>query len=114
VVLPCPACRELVVLFRRKVIGVNRAVLESGSREDRVQHIAEVIEQFMEPGLFSTPPSGFAMEAGAEAEGESELSFDGNGEDGSEPISKSELDEFLKFDLNRIDDATYFKRHFGE
>ena len=113
VVLPCPSCREFVVLFRGKIIALSREVLASGSREQRITHIAEVITEFLEAGILN---SMFAL--GSEAsEGE-------NAEEGQEPadedstqperpISQDELDRFVKVDLQCLDDTSYFRKHFG-
>lgn len=107
-ILKCPNCNELVVLFRGKVIGVDRDTLEHGSFEDRKAHIAEVIAEFLEPGMFGLesnepePAQAENDELVVEAEANS-----------SRPISKRELDRFVRFDLQRIDEETYFKRHFS-
>lgn len=106
-ILKCPNCNELVVLFRGKVIGVDRDTLEHGSFEDRKSHIAEVIAEFLEPGMFgsdsneSEPAEQENDDLVVEAEATS-----------TRPISKREMDRFVRFDLQRIDEETYFKRHF--
>ncbi len=108
-ILKCPNCNELVVLFRGKVIGVDRDTLEHGSFEDRKSHIAEVIAEFLEPGMFGIESD---EKAPAPQEGD-ELVVEAGVEAGdSRPISKRELDRFIRFDLQRIDEETYFKRHF--
>ncbi|GMW02500.1 MAG: hypothetical protein AMXMBFR84_36360 [Candidatus Hydrogenedentota bacterium] len=112
-VLSCPSCHELVVLFRKKVIGVNRQILEQGSREERTRHFAEILEQFLDPGIFSSPPSGFAMETDSSGEEDMGQGEPESIESDTKPISKRDVERFAKFDLQRIDDATYFKRHFG-
>ncbi len=109
-ILKCPNCNELVVLFRGKVIGVDRDTLEHGSFEDRKSHIAEVITEFLEPGMFGLdsdekePASRDGEELVVEAEVDAS---------DSRPISKREMDRFIRFDLQRIDEETYFKRHFS-
>src|SRR3990172_6135854 len=62
VVLPCPNCHELVVLFRSKVIGLNKRILENGTREERKAHIAEIITEFLDEGLFGFPSLGKRIE----------------------------------------------------
>ena len=104
-ILKCPNCNELVVLFRGKVIGVDRDTLEHGSFEDRKSHIAEVIAEFLEPGMFGLE-SDEKDPASHEPE---ELVVEARD---SRPISKREMDRFIRFDLQRIDEETYFKRHF--
>jgi len=110
-ILKCPNCSELVVLFRGKVIGVDRDTLEHGSFEDRKSHIAEVIAEFLEPGMFGIESD--EKESAPSQEGE-ELVVEAEVQSGdSRPISKRELDRFIRFDLQRIDEETYFKRHFN-
>ena len=118
VVMPCPVCHELAVLFRNRVIPLNRKILENGTFEQRKDHLAQVIAEFLESGLFS------------ELDGEDEiLSLDAgtdasSSEDAEEqvfesvstpipPISKEEFDKFVRIDLKCIDNPAYFKRHFG-
>ena len=109
-ILKCPNCNELVVLFRGKVIGVDRDTLEHGSFEDRKSHIAEVIAEFLEPGMFGIESD--EKEAASPKDGD-ELVVEAEVQSGdSRPISKRELDRFIRFDLQRIDEETYFNRHF--
>lgn len=116
VVMGCPSCQELMVLFRDKVIGINRKILESGSREERKAHLAEVVVQFLDEimesgflgggqafpmmgtdGVADSPPAGFAPDNPPV----------------DRPISQAEFDRFLKIDLKCIDNPSYFRRHFG-
>ncbi len=114
-VLPCPACHELVVLFRRKVVPIDRKILEKGEFEERKAHIAEVIAEFLEPGMFRMNPDDLAADDeghpffSTRAPGEEEAEED----DAGEAISQSEFERFVKIDLNRLDEARYFKKHFG-
>jgi DNA-directed RNA polymerase subunit RPC12/RpoP len=103
VIQPCPHCSEFVVLFRGHVVGIKRAILEEGTRDEKAQHLAEIFAQFIDKGaldgilLAGEPPEA------AEAEDEAD----------SGPISDEELDRFLRFELQRLDDPAYFRRHFG-
>jgi hypothetical protein len=117
VVLPCPSCHELVVLFRNKVIPLSRKILQEGSKKERTAHIAEIIAEFLEPGMFGDPdggdeggfnPMGF-MGHGAHLEG-----GDDSADADSEPISDEELQRFIQIDLKRIDEASYFRKHFED
>jgi hypothetical protein len=118
VVMPCPNCRELVVLFRNKAIALSRKIMEQGSFEERKDHIAEIITEFFEPGMLGLPLSengaGFELDDSADSETDdfSEL-FDADSTTAKGPISKKELDEFVRLDLNRIDEPNYFKKYFG-
>lgn len=104
VVMPCPACHGLVVLFRDKVIALNREILERGTREQVIGHIADIIGEFLDAGVF--PGFGdHASDDTPEYEPEPQMP--------SEPISKEEIDRFVKIELKCIDNPAYFKRHFG-
>ncbi len=105
VVIPCPACHELVVLFRNKAIGLSRKILEHGTLEQRKAHLANVIAEFLEPEMFS-------MERGKYSE-EGDRLAQKSGDDPAAPISEQEIERFIQVDLKRIDDAAYFKKHFG-
>lgn len=114
-VMPCPNCHELAVLFRNKIIPINRRILEEGSREERTQHLAHVITEFLEAGILPFH------------DGDSDFdSDDDSGDDpverleaertvlGLDPISDKEAEKFTRVDLKCLDDSNYFKRHFGK
>ena len=118
VVLPCPNCHELVVLFRNKVLPLKREIIENGSFEERKQHIAELIAEFLEPNGLSLlfgdnqrkdESEDIAGEAGSEGEETDEAHVSRT----SGPITQGEMDTFLNVELRRIDEAAYFKKHFG-
>jgi hypothetical protein len=106
-----------VVLFRGKVAGLKRDVLESGDFEAKKDHIAEIIAQFLDPE--SVDLLGGIGSYGGDAEdnltetGEDFLQ-DTEAEEEEAPISQEEMEHFVSFDLQRIDEAAYFHRHFGD
>ena len=106
-VMPCPACNELAVLYRGKVIGINRRIIEQGSKIERTEHLAEVIAEFLEAGLpsFMTDhdePGESSETEAAEHRPEPVM-----------PISDQEFEKFVRIDLKCLDNGAYFKRHFG-
>ena len=110
VVMPCPACSGLVVMFRKKALALDRGILQRGTQQDRKMHIAGIIAEFLEPGLlkFATATGDFEPEmdqppATAKVEGSTERP----------PISEDEVREFARVALRRIDDSDYFKRHLS-
>ena len=119
VIMQCPSCHELVVVFRSKVVGLNRELLEKGDREERKKHLALVIAEFLDPdilnlnfdelalgiGLGSTPPQLESDDSGDEENAEPA--------DPTDPISDSEIRSFTQDELSKLDDADYFKRHFS-
>ncbi len=122
VALPCPACHDLVVLFRRKVIGLKRAILEHGSFEERKAHIADAIAQFLEPHILpeilgAWPSEG--MGSDDEADSEEEQDDQGaepswNGEELDDVITSEEFQRFVQVDLKMLDDRNYFRKHFSK
>ena len=101
-------------MFRDKVIGLNRKVLEEGSFQEKKAHLAEVIAEFLEPGLFGADfeLSGERLSSDS-FEKDDEAEKDQDESDATVPISQSEVDKFVRIDLKCIDDATYFRKHFG-
>ena len=110
VVMPCPSCSALVVMFRLKALALDRSILERGSQQERKMHIAGIIAEFLEPGLlkFASGTADFEPEPAsgdstAKAEQAPALPM----------ITDDEVREFARVNLRRIDDKDYFKRHFG-
>ena len=110
VVMPCPACSQLVVFFRRKAVALDKSVLEKGSRQERKMHIAGIIAEFLEPGLLKFAiPEPFIDDEDAEEED----FLEADREPELPPISERELKEFTRVQLRRLDNPEYFKRHLG-
>lgn len=110
----CPSCQELAVIFRDRVIPLNRKVIESGSFDEKKLHIAEVITHFLEAGFsilgeseeLADTPFGRLFsggQPGAAAPAES----------GQNLITEEEIERFSRIELKRLDNPVYFKRHFG-
>lgn len=108
VVMPCPSCHELAVVFRNRVIALNRRVIERGTFDERKVHLAEVIAEFLEAGIL--PPFPEEGETTFEPFGASEEEPD---EAEPELITQEEMDRFTRIELKRLDNPAYFKRHFG-
>ncbi len=110
VVTPCPACSELVVFFRRKVIALDRKLLEAGTRHERKMHIAGIIAELLEPGLLRfTIPEPIVKDD--DSDDDDFLNADADPE--LPPISEREVREFTRIHLRRLDNADYFHRHLG-
>lgn len=121
VVMPCPGCGELNVLYRNHAIALDRHVLENGTFDERKSHLAHVIAEFLETGIFS---ASFEIIPGAgREEGEEEpppfdlrrrkprriLRRRRNGK----PITDEEFQAFKSHGLKQIDDPETFKKLFG-
>ncbi|NUM56118.1 MAG: hypothetical protein HUU46_20955 [Candidatus Hydrogenedentes bacterium] len=108
-VLTCPNCTELVVVFRQHAAGLSRRVIEQGSFTEKRDHIAEIITEFLDPSIFQFPPTDGEEipeigEPPSAPIGDSPLRG---------PISQKELEQFVRVDLNKIDEAQYFRKYFG-
>ena len=130
VVMPCPSCGELTVLFRDKAIALNRRILEHGSREERIEHCSRVITEFLEAGMFFPEANADPAPQDAESEGgrEDEQEQEQEQERETEPvqrrrprpprvrrtrgISQEEIDHFVRVELAQLDDPAYFRKHF--
>jgi DNA-directed RNA polymerase subunit RPC12/RpoP len=126
VVMPCPACSDLVIMFRNKVVGLKRKIVEEGSFEEKKTHISEVIAHFLEPGMIwpdgvlTGEPGGDqdALDAASlaewmEGEDEEAAADPSRAVDGGSPITQGEVDHFVTIDLQRIDDPSYFRKYFS-
>lgn len=113
-VMPCPNCHELAVLFRDKIIPINRRILEEGSREERTQHLAQVITEFLEAGILPFHEGDVDFGGGEDEHDEPMERVESERKPRAlDPISDKEAEKFARVDLKCLDDATYFKRHFG-
>lgn len=121
VVLPCPVCHELVVIYRNKAAAANREILENGTKEQRKAHIAEIVMEFLDSLVFRSFPfdgarGGKDRDEHEEVEAEMEETMGDLASHLMQPhasISQQEIDRFVKVDLQRIDDPDYFRRHFS-
>lgn len=113
IVVPCPACQELSVLFRNKVIPLNRRIIEQGSFEERKTHLASVIAEFLDESFFPSPESAGQPEQERPRRKHAHREASPKEFDGDSPISEEELERFVRIDLKCIDNPAYFKKHFG-
>lgn len=114
IIAPCPQCGELVVLYREKVVAINRKILTSGTFEEKKQHIAEVITTFLD-AVGSLPPALFAEEGAMPfVEDFQEVTETESPEsDRGGSITKEEIRDFINIDLKLIDKKEYFEQAFG-
>ncbi len=119
-VMTCQHCNELSVLFRQKIIPLNRSILESGSFAERKDHLATVITHFLEAGMFSFDSSG-PNAGGAMFELPQRLRRRRPRrkpampvEPRDAPITEHELNRFVQVDLKCIDNPAYFRKIFGK
>ena len=138
IVGPCPECHNMVVIFAGKALALDNDIIQNGDATARRDHIMQVLIAFLEerigklvasedrPG--GEPPAGptsnemeqVAQEAGVESKLEppaldaedDEPKIDPYGNRTTAPISRSEVDSFVRVELQLIDDKDYFKAVF--
>lgn len=84
-------------------------MLEDGSFAEKRDHIAEIITEFIEPGMFDFSQ----MAEGASHDAASREASPAGDSPLHGPISQNEIEQFVRVDLNRIDEAGYFRKYFG-
>ncbi len=100
-----------MVLFQGKAIPVDRRILMEGTFEERKEHIAGIIATFLEGGL---APFLERLAASGELLTWDDLKAVGNLEPPKTgPITDEEVANFARFELSELDNAEYFRRHFG-
>ena len=113
IIMPCPVCHELMILFQGKLVGLNRAVIEHGSRTERVGHLAQIINQFIEAGLFPAGRLEVPDEATDPFAAAEQDDAPGRAPAPGVPITRQEVERFVKVELRHLDNADYFREHFG-
>lgn len=113
-VMSCPCTEQLVVVYRDKVMPLDRRILESGTRDERKEHLAGIIAEFLEEGPWVIDGNNLGAAFGGASNdltsGEIEELPDLS--EGLDPISDTEFDKFIRVDLKCLDNGAYFRRHF--
>lgn len=133
-ILPCPSCHEYSVVFRNKAIPVNRRIIEKGTRKEKIEHLATIIEMFLELALPQPNESHSNTELDEKIDSSSTFepretdqnkpllgggfhSVNGNIPEIQgpiKPITEEEVRQFIENDLRYLDDPEFFKKHFGK
>jgi len=123
-ILPCPSCHEFSIVFRNKAIPINRRIIEKGSRKERIEHLASIVEMFLDLAMPEIERQSDEINKSENQEAleeenqknlfkskSSQQSFVTNQ---SSPISAEEVKLFIEKEINSIDDPELFKKYFGE
>jgi len=128
VVGPCPSCQGMVAIVCGHALALNGNIMRYGSKAKRRAHLMTVVGRFLETHLdqaaeeyaSGAEADGLLDEADTEQEPVGqlelpELGLDSHGHlsDGSPAITDEEIEEFLKRELQMIDNKDYFKAVFG-
>lgn len=120
---PCPQCNELVVVFCGHVLPLEKQIMETGSVDERREHLLQVLTDFLQDriGKLMTEESESETEAYGDADAETEVEAAVESAPTPEaakagevraPISDSELERFATIDLKLLDNKAYFKSVF--
>lgn len=128
IVGPCPECKEMVVVFCGRVMPLDKQVMESGTLEDKQDHLIEVLGSFLQERvrrLFSAPPA--TREESEQASPPAQDNLGEHDETSESPapgaisltggaprdmITDEEVMNFVNYDLKLIDNPKYFKAVF--
>lgn len=116
IVGPCPQCNELVVVFCGFVLALDKHLMETGSTEQRREHLLEVLSEFLKDRIAKLLSDDNEIDSFGEAEPEP---FDENEDvenprENRGPISENAQNKFRDVDLKLLDQAGYFKAVFGK
>jgi len=99
------------------VIPINREILEHGTSEQRKAHIAEVVAEFLDSNFFSVGLNPFLADSPDKpadvGDTDDDLDLDDLPDVNIGPISDAEFEHWVRFELQKLDDPSYFKKHFG-
>ncbi|MGC8739395.1 MAG: hypothetical protein ACP5UA_12235 [Candidatus Hydrogenedens sp.] len=116
-ILPCPSCHEFSIVFRNKAIPINRRIIEKGSRKERIEHLASIVEMFLDLAM---PEINIDEKKESLEDENKENLFEPRSNQQSfvtnspSPISAEEVKLFIEKEINSIDDPELFRKYFGE
>lgn len=123
IVGPCPECQELVLVFCGRVLPLNKEVMLHASLQEKRDHLMAALVEFLEERvnqLLAEAPASEAEEEGVREDSVSEA-VEAEEEElepvasrqVTHPIDPKEVDEFVRVDLNLLDNKDYFRAVFG-
>lgn len=119
---PCPQCNELVVVFCGHVLPLDKDTMESGSLDERREHLLGVLTEFLQERLSTLLTDGQSPIEGVvsdnfqlpEEGADEDLSGQADSDPERGPISQSELERFTDVDLKLLDNKAYFRSVFDK
>ncbi len=124
IVGPCPECGELVVVFCGRVLPLDKEIILNAPFEEKREHLMTVLTSFLEEYVVRLLKDNSSVQEEGEQETIPEGEAAGLGHGGNEvsdparqsskrAISAGEIADFIRLDLNLIDNTDYFKAIFG-
>ena len=123
IVGPCPECQGLVVVFCGRVLPLEKELMLNGSFSERRDHLMGVLTSFLEARVVqllkeADSPEEEDMEATPDdgmphARNTSGEVYPEKHRESGEQITEVEMADFVRVDLNLIDNTDYFNAIFG-
>lgn len=121
---PCPKCEELLIVFCGQVLPLDKGIVMHGTPREKHEHLMAVLTEFLEDRVADLVRQTTPEEAGADTDEYLDIDADGAAADfeaelprPASPegprISENEVEQFIKVDLNLLDNKDYFKAVFG-
>jgi len=132
---PCPLCNEMVVLFGGRVMALDREIMLGDDLDAKRDHLMEVLMEYIYERVDQVLSNANAVSPIVEhddlqqdaahetLDGHDEKSEEKNGIDfhptvdadsTMRPISRQEVDDFLRIDLPLLAKTEYFRAFFGD
>jgi hypothetical protein len=121
---PCPICGDPVALYSTRVIGLKNRLSGSGDSGEEIQELARVIMEYINNHSGPVDEDGIerliqetdaSVNSGRETKDPehalSVLPSIRNPED--PPITREEVDDFLKIDVHLLGKKEYFDKYFS-
>lgn len=122
IVGPCPECQGMVVVFCGRVMPLDSDVMNSGSLEEKQEHLLEVLGSFLQERIkrlftnkIEDKPEPTQDDLGIHEESslmQAPGAISLTGADQPDMISDEEFSRFISTDLKLIDNPKYFKAVF--
>jgi len=106
-------------VFCGQVLPLEKDIVMNGSPREKHEHLMSVLTEFLEERVADlvrqTTPDADAEGESESWESSEEEVADGEADEGpdKETISQPEIDQFVKVDLNLLDNKDYFRAVFG-
>lgn len=120
IVGPCPNCEEMVVVFCGRALALDKEIMLHGTDTEKHEHLKGVLIDFLDSRIDTVVEQLSPETADGLRDYSPEALVDeseGSSPTESEPtkpalITDSEVEQFLRSDLPRLDNRDYFKTIF--
>jgi len=107
----CLHCGEIIVVYKKCAVALDRNILANGTIDEKRRHVAAMLLEFVRQdqdsdlaGVLECDDDLICPELAERLQTKSDLP----------PIDEREAQDFCRIDLNLIDRKVYFDRIFGD